>query len=549
MVRPHESGGPRSEELLSCCTDPAGASPAPVSTGAPGSRPQARGESPASRAGRQEPLRRERARGPQHEVNPAASSEEQWGSRAAHFTAKATSAAQGSGRESAAGPPGVWGAAREQGLMRKRRDPPAPPSSRQGAPYKPKVKAGAAQRESEGTVVPMMATTNNATGGKSPWGGRAGKGGKHEGMAGKPGPNHPRGPVPADKVRQLRRQLYVAAKRSPGRRFHALYDRIHRSDVLWEAWRRVRRNKGSAGVDAQTLAEVESYGVDRFLEEIATELRAGRYRPRAVLRRYIPKAGAACNDVDHAGESPAAAIARFGCVAMPDASGGRPRAAKAQAKVLAAVCTTHGRTCQEGERRLGPQRARTPQRRKYAHVKQVVGQRAAELLRFGRRPMDAGEGNGPMQPASAPAYGWRHQLNGRPRAACHTRLVTNVSRQKRHQRLTVRRLTANLSHSRSSRSRVGPSRKTGKSSTSTPKNTFRPRNRSEAGVTRRRHPSVAQQKLNRTVLSGPSPAGPPRGFRSYRALCSAPPHAHPARRASAARSSSSFNSRSKHLES
>jgi group II intron reverse transcriptase/maturase len=52
----------------------------------------------------------------------------------------------------------------------------------------------------------------------------------------------------------------------------------------------VRRNKGSAGVDVQTLAEVESYGVDRFVEEIGTELRAGRYRPRAVLRRYIPKA-------------------------------------------------------------------------------------------------------------------------------------------------------------------------------------------------------------------------------------------------------------------
>jgi group II intron reverse transcriptase/maturase len=135
-----------------------------------------------------------------------------------------------------------------------------------------------------------MVATNNAAGGKGPCGGRAGGGGKREGMAGKPGPNHPRGPAPADKVRQLRRQLYVAAKRSPGRRFHALFDRIHRSDVLWEAWKRVRRNKGSAGVDAQTLAEVESYGVDRFVEEIGAELRAGRYRPRAVLRRYIPKA-------------------------------------------------------------------------------------------------------------------------------------------------------------------------------------------------------------------------------------------------------------------
>jgi len=186
-------------------------------------------------------------------------------------------------------PPGVWGAAREQGLGRKRRDPSARPSSRQGDPYKPKAKAGAAQRESEGTVVPKMVATNNAAGGKGPWGGRAGGGGKREGMAGKSGPNHPRGPAPADKVRQLRRQLYVAAKRSPGRRFHALFDRIHRSDVLREAWRRVRRNKGSAGVDAQTLAEIKSYGVDRFLEEIATQLRVGRYRPRAVLRRYIPK--------------------------------------------------------------------------------------------------------------------------------------------------------------------------------------------------------------------------------------------------------------------
>jgi len=109
-------------------------------------------------------------------------------------------------------------------------------------------------------------------------------------MAGKSGCKSSRGPVPTAKVRQLQRRLYVAAKRSPGRRFHALFDRIHRSDVLWEAWKRVRRNKGSAGVDAQTLAEVESYGVDRFVEGITTQLRAGRYRPRAVLRRYIPKA-------------------------------------------------------------------------------------------------------------------------------------------------------------------------------------------------------------------------------------------------------------------
>jgi group II intron reverse transcriptase/maturase len=69
-----------------------------------------------------------------------------------------------------------------------------------------------------------------------------------------------------------------------------LYDRICRSDVLREAWRRVKRNRGAAGVDRQTLVEVEELGVERFLEELQSELRAGKYRPRAVLRRYIPKA-------------------------------------------------------------------------------------------------------------------------------------------------------------------------------------------------------------------------------------------------------------------
>ncbi len=141
MVRPHEGADASSGQRPSGCTDPAGESPVPVSTGAPGSRPQARGESPVSQAGRREPLRRERARGPQREVNPAASSDKQWGSRAAHVTAKATSTAQGTGRESAAGPSGVRGAAREQGSGRKRRDPSARPWSRQGGPYKPKVSA------------------------------------------------------------------------------------------------------------------------------------------------------------------------------------------------------------------------------------------------------------------------------------------------------------------------------------------------------------------------------------------------------------------------
>ena len=109
-------------------------------------------------------------------------------------------------------------------------------------------------------------------------------------MAGSSRPNHPRGQRTPDKVRRLQRRLWTAAKRSSGRRFHALYDRIHRTDILWEAWRRVRRNKGAAGVDGQTLIAIEERGVQRFLEDLQAELRDGRYRPAAVKRQYIPKA-------------------------------------------------------------------------------------------------------------------------------------------------------------------------------------------------------------------------------------------------------------------
>jgi group II intron reverse transcriptase/maturase len=135
-----------------------------------------------------------------------------------------------------------------------------------------------------------MVAQNNATGGKAPCGGHVQGAGKREGMAGESGPNSPGGRKPADKVRELQRALWAAAKRSPKRRFHALYDRIWRRDVLQEAWKRVRCNKGAAGVDAQTIAEVEQYGVERFLEELGVVLQEGKYRPSAVLRRYIPKA-------------------------------------------------------------------------------------------------------------------------------------------------------------------------------------------------------------------------------------------------------------------
>lgn len=136
----------------------------------------------------------------------------------------------------------------------------------------------------------MMDATNNAAGGKGPWGGRAEGAGKREGMAGETGPNDPGGIGPSEKVRQLQRRLWAGAKRAPGRRFHALYDQIWRSDVLREAWERVRRNRGAAGVDRQSIRDVEESGVEEFLEALGTELRRGEYQPSLVRRRYIPKA-------------------------------------------------------------------------------------------------------------------------------------------------------------------------------------------------------------------------------------------------------------------
>jgi RNA-directed DNA polymerase len=162
------------------------------------------------------------------------------------------------------------------------------------------VKSLGGQRESDGVVVPLIGVQHNAPGGKGPCFDHVREAGKREGMTGSARSNSPGKPslAVADeeplvdspvKVRQLQRALWAAAKQSSGRRFHALYDRIYRGDVLWEAWERVRQNRGAAGVDRITLAAVEEYGVDRMLRELRRDLREGRYCPTPARRVEIDK--------------------------------------------------------------------------------------------------------------------------------------------------------------------------------------------------------------------------------------------------------------------
>lgn len=92
-----------------------------------------------------------------------------------------------------------------------------------------------------------------------------------------------------EKVRELQRKLYLSAKTNKKRRFHALYDKVYRYDILQQAWQRVRENKGASGIDQITLEDVETYGVFRMLVELKEELQKGTYHPSPVQRTYIPK--------------------------------------------------------------------------------------------------------------------------------------------------------------------------------------------------------------------------------------------------------------------
>ena len=178
--------------------------------------------------------------------------------------------------------PGVQRRACDDSSTRNRRGPTQRPTSGEGGPHKLMAKGVRAGRESEGFVVPLMSAATTPVEGRDPALVACESRGKCEGMAARPN-------NPEEKARELQRALFRAAKRAPGRRFHALFDRIWRSDVLQTAWKRVRSNGGAAGVDGITLAMIEQRGVAQFLVGLRDELRQGSYRPQPVRRVWIPK--------------------------------------------------------------------------------------------------------------------------------------------------------------------------------------------------------------------------------------------------------------------
>ena len=289
MVRPDEQTRVTAEAEVrarSSCTVSAGESPAPVGAEAPGSSPHEERESARSRAGSQKPVQegRERSDGPQRVVNvEQASSDYQpkgdWERRAGHVTAKATHSAQES--ERALGLPGVLAAARREGTMRNRREPSRRSTSDAATGISAKRESGSCRAAVRGGGSTVEGVENTPEGSAPALVERV-RAGKCEGMAARPN-------NPEEKVRELQRTLWRCAKRSESRRFHALYDRICRADVLREAWKRVKQNRGAAGIDGQSIAAIAERGVDAWLAGIEAELRTGEYRPRPVRRRYIPK--------------------------------------------------------------------------------------------------------------------------------------------------------------------------------------------------------------------------------------------------------------------
>ena len=196
----------------------------------PSPREETQRPSGASRAS----SRREQEYGPQHQVNPTASSDLKWRSRADHVTVKAKSDAYKSETASATGSSGVGGVARIQGGVRDAGDPSEQPQSGQGRAYKPKAKARGVRRESEGAKVLRMVAHDNAAGGTGPCFSQASREGKREGMERASEPNDPEGNHSLEEARELQGKLYATAKQYAGRHSNVSCQ-VHGSDVPWKA--------------------------------------------------------------------------------------------------------------------------------------------------------------------------------------------------------------------------------------------------------------------------------------------------------------------------
>ena len=150
---------------------------------------------------------------------------------------------------------------------------------------------GRPRRESEQAIVPLASRRSKTPGeGSACTSGNASKAGGTRGTAAK-APCPPDPDAGLSSVRVLQRKLYRAAKADGCRTFGVLYDKVCRRDVLEEAWKRVKAAGGGAGVDGQTLRDIERMGVEEFLDGLEAELKARRYRPERILRRYIAKPG------------------------------------------------------------------------------------------------------------------------------------------------------------------------------------------------------------------------------------------------------------------
>lgn len=97
-------------------------------------------------------------------------------------------------------------------------------------------------------------------------------------------------PTNSERVQKLQAALHTKAKDEPRFRFYALFDKVYRADVLAVAYERCRKNAGKPGVDGQSFEQIAEYGVERWLGELAEELRTKQYQPAAVRRVWIPKA-------------------------------------------------------------------------------------------------------------------------------------------------------------------------------------------------------------------------------------------------------------------